>query len=124
MILPRSWEATDRSPWGKSRATDTAGYLSPFAPDPVIVILTRIAAALFLAAIALTPVAIVLFWPRAGGVWVAGYLVGIVTVPVVAFAALRAVNAIVGEERLLPAFVSYGAIVVMVSIASAIYAFL
>ncbi|HUE62980.1 MAG TPA: hypothetical protein VMO78_01280, partial [Rhizomicrobium sp.] len=70
------------------------------------------------------PVAIVLLWPRAGRVWVAGYLVGIVTVPVVAFAALRAVNAICGEEHLLTAFVSFGAIVVMVSIASAIYAFL
>ena len=124
MILPNSWQAVDRSTCGKSQGTESASYLSPFAPDPIIAILTRIVAALFLAAIALTPVAIVLFWPQAGGVWVAGYLVGIVTVPVVAFAALRAVNTIVGEERLLPAFVVFGAIVVMISIASAIYAFL
>jgi len=101
-----------------------ASYVPSFEPDPLTTVLIRTGAALFLAAIALTPVAIVLVWPRAGGVWVAGYVVGIATVPVVAFAVLRSVNAVFGEERLMVAFVSFGAIVVMGSIASAIYAFL
>jgi hypothetical protein len=100
-----------------------ARWVSPLARHPVTAVLIRIGAALFLAAIALTPVAIVLRWPRAGGIWVAGYVVGIATVPIVAFAVLRAVNAIFGEERLLAAFIAYSAILVIVSIASAVYAF-
>jgi ABC-type proline/glycine betaine transport system permease subunit len=107
----------------KSEADEMAGWVSHFATHPVLALLIRTGAALFLAAIALTPVAIVLLWPRAGGIWVAGYVVGIATVPIVAFAVLRAVNAIFGEERLLAAFIAYGAILVIVSIASAIYAF-
>jgi hypothetical protein len=100
-----------------------AGWVSPLTPHPAMAVLIRTGAALFLAAIALTPVAIVLLWPRAGGIWVAGYVVGIATVPIVAFAVLRAVNAIFGEERVLVAFMAYSAILVAVSIASAIYAF-
>ena len=107
----------------KSQAREMEGWVSPLATHPVLAVLIKTGAALFLAAVALTPVAIVLLWPRAGGIWVAGYVVGIATVPIVAFAVLRAVNEIFGEERLMAAFIAYSAILVIVSIASAIYAF-
>jgi hypothetical protein len=90
-------------------------------PSPLVTGLRKLAAALFLAAIVLTPIAIVLLWPKTGTIWVAGYIVGIATVPVVAFGALGAVNFIFGEERLLLAFVLFSLLVVAASIASVLY---
>ena len=90
-------------------------------PNLLVTSLRKLAAALFLAAIVLTPIAIVLLWPKAGTIWVAGYIVGIATVPVVAFGALGAVNSIFGEERLLLAFVLFSLLVVAASIASVLY---
>lgn len=105
-----------RSP---SEAKKDYGY-SP-RPNALITFLSRLSAACFLAAIVLTPVCIVLIWHNGGTVWVAGYLVGIATVPLVAFAALRAVNSLFGEERLLVAFVLFSALVVAASIGSIVY---
>jgi len=99
--------------------TDTNAF--SLKPNPLVTGLRKLAAVLFLAAIVLTPIAIVLFWPKAGTIWVAGYIVGIATVPVVAFGALGAVNSIFGEERLLLAFVLFSLLVVAASIASVLY---
>ena len=98
---------------------NTSGF--SLKPNPLATCLRKLAAVLFLAAIVLTPIAIVLFWPKAGTIWVAGYIVGIATVPVVAFGALGAVNSIFGEERLLLAFVLFSLLVVAASIASVLY---
>lgn len=117
-MVAKSWQVWPV--WQPPRQAQ--GIHSPFTPAPFLTVLVRTGAALFLAAIALSPVAIVLAWPGKGGIWVAGYVVGIATVPLVAFAVLRSVNALAGEERLLPAFVSYSAMVMILSIASAVWA--
>ena len=106
---------------GRSPSGARNGYGYSPKPNSLITVLSRLSAACFLAAIVLTPVCIVLIWHNGGTVWVAGYLVGIATVPLVAFAALRAVNSLFGEERLLVAFVLFSALVVAASIASIIY---
>lgn len=83
----------------------------------------KLIAVLFLAAIALIPVAIVALWDRAGAVWVAGYVTGIITVPLVGIAALRATSVLFEETRAIIAFVVFGSSVIVVSLAAAAYAF-
>jgi hypothetical protein len=83
----------------------------------------KLTAIVFLTAIALVPVAIVALWHRIGAVWVAGYVVGIVTVPLVGIGALRAMSAVFEEPKAVIALVVFGCSVIVVSLAAATYAF-
>ena len=85
----------------------------------------KIPALVFLMAIILVPIGIVTIAEAGGGYWVAGYVTGIVTVPLIAVGALRAVYQIIENTDLDPliAFVGYSALVVAVSIGCAIWAF-
>lgn len=84
----------------------------------------RFVAILFLAAIALIPVAIVAVWHSMGAVWVAGYVVGIITVPLVGIGALRAMSAVFEEPKAVIALVLFGCSVIVLSLAAAAYALL
>jgi hypothetical protein len=84
----------------------------------------KLIAILFLAAIALIPVAIVALWDRLGAIWVAGYVTGIITVPLVGIAALRAMSVVFEETRAVIAFVIFGCSVIVISLAAAAYAFI
>ena len=86
-------------------------------------VLGKLGALLFLAAIALTPVAIVALGSRLGGIFVAGYVTGVITVPMVAFGAIRAVYALIEStkiEGLVGVFV-YGFLVIIISVAAAFW---
>lgn len=80
----------------------------------------------FLLAVALTPLAIVMLQPHHGSIWVAGYLAGIATVPVIAVVALRAILELAGSHdvNVFVGFVVYGALVVAISAGAALWAFL
>jgi hypothetical protein len=86
----------------------------------------RFGALLFLATVILAPVAIVLFEPGRGGIWVAGYVTGMITVPLVAIGAIRAIYALFERTALdvFVAFVVFGSLVTLVSIAAILWAFL
>jgi heme/copper-type cytochrome/quinol oxidase subunit 4 len=79
-------------------------------------------ALLFLIAIALVPFFIVATYSREGGIWVLGYLAEIMTVPVVGFSAIRAMNTL-SNERALIGTVVFGFFVVLISLATALWSF-
>jgi hypothetical protein len=86
--------------------------------------LSRLVAIVFLTAIALIPVAIVALWHRPGAIWVAGYVAGIITVPLVGIGALRAMSAVFEEPKAVIALVIFGGSVIVVSLAAAAYVLL
>lgn len=86
--------------------------------------LGKLIAVIFLAAVALVPVAIVAFWHRMGAIWVTGYVVGIVTVPLVGIGALRATSAMFEETNAFIAFIAFGCSAIAISLAAALYAFI
>lgn len=89
---------------------------------PASALLQKILAVCFMAAVLLVPVAIVALAGPAGGVWVAGYVFGIVSLPFMALIALRAVYAIVDESYVMRVFIAYCALVFLVSLGAALYA--
>jgi len=78
-------------------------------------------ALLFLVAIALVPFLIVATYSREGGIWVLGYVTGIVTVPVVGIAAVHAMNTL-SDERAFIGTVVFGFIVILISVAAGFFA--
>lgn len=86
--------------------------------------LGKLIAIVLLSAIALIPVAIVALWNCLGAIWVTGYVVGIVTVPLVAIGALRATSAVFEETKAFIAFIIFGCLVIVISLAAAAYAFM
>ena len=90
----------------------------------VAVAIRKLASLLFLAAVALTPVAIILLEPRLGGTWVVGYVAGMVVTPLIAFAALRSILELTGDVEGLVGFVVYGVLVVLISLTAAAWSFL
>jgi thiamine transporter ThiT len=80
-------------------------------------------AILFLVAVALVPVAIVALWHGIGAIWVTGYVVGIITVPLVAIVAMRAMSALFEDTQAFVAVTLYGVGVIAISFAAAIYVF-
>lgn len=84
----------------------------------------KVEAMLLLAIIALTPVAIVLFEPARGGIWVAGYVAGVIVTPLIGIGALRAVMELTGDLEGLIGFVVYGGLTILISLAAAIWSFL
>jgi hypothetical protein len=79
----------------------------------------------FLCAVALVPVIIVLFEPSRGGIWVAGYVTGMITAPMIAVGALRAISLLNDQFDLdIPiGFVVFGILVTLISVAAALWSF-
>lgn len=82
----------------------------------------KMMALLFLMAIASVPFLIVVLFSRQGGIWVLGYVTGIITVPVVGIAAIRAMNTLSDEKALIGTAV-FGFFVILISLASAFWSF-
>ena len=97
--------------------------MTPFNHTKIITVAMRkIVALLFLIAIALIPFLIVVMYSREGGIWVLGYVTGIITVPVVGIAAIRAINTL-SEEAALIGTVVFGFVVILISLATALWSF-
>jgi hypothetical protein len=84
----------------------------------------KLEALLLLAAIALTPVVIVFLEPRRGGIWVAGYVAGVIITPFIAIGALRAILELTGDLDGVIGFVAYGSLTILISVATALWALL
>jgi len=82
----------------------------------------KMVALLFLIAIARVPYLIVATYSREGGIWVLGNVAGILTVPVVGIAAIRAMNTL-SNERALIGTVVFGFVVILISLATALWSF-
>jgi len=80
------------------------------------------AALLFLFAIALIPFLIVVMYSRVGGIWVLGYVTGIITVPLIGIAAIRAINTLSDEGAFIGSVV-FGFAVILISLATAFWSF-
>ena len=83
----------------------------------------KLAALLFLVAVALIPFLIVVLYSRQGGIWVLGYVSGIITVPLVGFGVIRAINSL-NEERALIGTVAFGFLVILISLLMALWSFI
>jgi heme/copper-type cytochrome/quinol oxidase subunit 4 len=81
----------------------------------------KMVALLFLIAIALIPFLIVAMYSREGGIWVLGYVTGIITVPVVGFAAIRAMSTLSDEGSFIGTVV-FGFLVILISLATGFWA--
>ena len=86
----------------------------------VVRLAKKLAALLFLVAIALIPFFIVGFYSRQGGIWVAGYATGIITVPLVGFGVIRAINTLSDEEAFIGTVV-FGLSVILISLIVAMW---
>jgi hypothetical protein len=86
-------------------------------------VLWKLGALLFLVAIALTPVVIVTLGSRLGGIFVAGYVTGVITVPVVGFGALRAIYELIESTKIegLLGVLAYGFLVILISASAAFW---
>ena len=95
------------------------------APSMITMALRKVVALLFLVAIALVPVAVVVLGSSRGGIWVAGYVTGIITVPLIAMGALRAIYTLLesNELRVFISFVVFGVLVILTSVAAALWSF-
>lgn len=80
----------------------------------------KLGALLFLMAVALAPVLIVALFPKQGGIWIGGYVTGIVTLPFVAFGAIGAFSLLNDEGALIGTAV-FGLIVIAISVAVALW---
>jgi hypothetical protein len=82
-------------------------------------------AVLFLIAIAMIPFVIVALAPRQGGLFVSGYVVGLITVPLVAIGVMRAFYVLTGsaEAEIFGVFV-FGLCLTAISVAAVIWSFL
>jgi hypothetical protein len=87
--------------------------------------LRKFGALFFLVAIALTPVSIVMVADGHGGIFVTGYVAGVVTAPLVAIGATRAVYLLAEATELegLVGVIVYGLVVVLISVAAAVWSF-
>lgn len=91
--------------------------------DAIIRAFRKLAAGLFLFAILLTPLLIVMLARHAGGIWVLGFVGGMLVAPLVGIGALRA------SAELLPdssqgfiALIAFGLLAVLVSVAAGVVA--
>ena len=83
----------------------------------------KLAALFFLVVVALVPFLIVVLYSRQGGIWVLGYVSGIITVPLVGFGVVRAIIS-VDEEGALVGTVVFGVIVIVISLVLASWSLL
>jgi len=80
----------------------------------------KLTALLFLVAVALVPFFIVVLYSRQGGIWVLGYVSGIITVPLVGFGVISAISSLSGE-RVLLGTVLFGIIIILISMIMALW---
>jgi len=85
----------------------------------------KLGAILFLLAIALIPVAIVVWGSGRGGIFVAGYVIGVITAPMVAIGVIRAVSVLAGSTWMeaLIGFLIFAVVVLVISVAAALWSF-
>lgn len=95
--------------------------MRPFSVQPLACLLRKLGALLLLAAIALAPIAIVVLGSKSGGIWVAGYVAGMVTVPLVAIGAWRAILELTEDVGTFLGFILFGLLVTLISAAAALW---
>jgi hypothetical protein len=85
----------------------------------------KLGALLFLLAIALIPVAIVIWGSERGGIFVAGYVIGVITAPMIALGVIRAVSVLADSTwtDALFGFLIFAVVVLLVSVAAALWSF-
>jgi hypothetical protein len=85
----------------------------------------KLGAILFLIAIALIPVAIVVWGSARGGIFVAGYVIGVITAPIIAIGVIRAVTVLADSTWMdaLIGFLIFAVVVLVVSVAAALWSF-
>ena len=78
----------------------------------------KLGAILFLIAVALIPVVIVVLGSGRGGIFVAGYVIGVITAPIVAIGALRAVSVLADSTWLdgLIGLLIFSVVVILISV--------
>jgi hypothetical protein len=86
----------------------------------------KLGAILFLIAIALIPIAIVVWGSGRGGIFVTGYVIGVITAPIVAIGMIRAVSVLADSTWMnaLIGFLIFAVIVLVVSVAAAVWSFI
>jgi hypothetical protein len=86
----------------------------------------KLGAILFLIAIALIPVAIVVWGSGRGGIFVTGYVIGVITAPIVAIGMIRAVSVLADSTWMnaLIGFLIFAVVVLVVSVAAAVWSFI
>jgi hypothetical protein len=85
----------------------------------------KLGAILFLLAIALIPIAIVIGGSERGGIFVAGYVIGVITAPIVAIGVIRAFSVLADSTwtDALIGFAVFVVVVLAVSVAAALWSF-
>ena len=85
----------------------------------------KLGAIFFLLAIALIPVAIVVWGSGRGGIFVAGYVIGVLTAPIVAIGMIRAVSVLADSTWMnaIVGFLIFALVVLVVSVAAALWSF-
>ena len=85
----------------------------------------KLGAVLFLLAIALIPIVIVIWGSERGGIFVAGYVIGVVTAPIVAIGVIRAFTVVADSTwtDALIGFAAFAVAVLLVSVAAALWSF-
>ena len=88
--------------------------------------LQKLGALLFLLGIALIPVVIVIWGSERGGIFVAGYVIGVITAPMVALGVIRAVAVLADSTWTggLFGFLIFAVVVLLVSVSAALWSFL
>jgi hypothetical protein len=100
---------------------DRTKSMSPFHDPKIARALRKLGALVFLVAIAFTPVGIVALGSKQGGTFVAGYVTGVITVPIVAFGAIRAIYVLVESTEGLVGVLVFGFLVILISVAAAFW---
>jgi hypothetical protein len=92
--------------------------------DVVYLAFRKLLAGLFLLVILLTPVAIVLYAHRAGGIWVAGFVGGMLLAPLTGIGALRATAELLPQaNHAFVALIAFGLLASLVSVGAVLLAF-
>jgi hypothetical protein len=119
-----AWELPSAPPRGEFRYApyDRSEPMLPFHDPKMTRALRKLGALMFLAAIAFTPVVIVALGSKQGGIFVAGYVTGVITVPIVAFGAIRAIYVLVETTEGLVGVLVFGLLVILISVAAAFWA--
>jgi hypothetical protein len=101
--------------------TRVRNYYTTSIPDLLTALLAKIGACLFLLTIPLVPLVIVILRPEDGGFWVAGFVVGIVTVPILSIVAMQAIAMLLRGAMIFSAFAGYAIFILLISVAAAAY---
>jgi hypothetical protein len=85
--------------------------------------LQKLGALLFLVAIALIPIAIVAWGTGRGGIFVAGYIIGVLTAPIVAIGMMRAVSVLADSTWIdaLIGFLIAAFVILIISVGAALW---